>query len=86
MPSKCWKHSAGSRPNTVTVFEREPGGMIYARAWNARPVTVEVGDQPLHHLAPRAMVECRTVGELILRDVHRRIGVAPAPPCLLRAE
>lgn len=34
MPKK-WAYSAGSRPNTVTVFEREPGGMIYARAWNA---------------------------------------------------
>jgi hypothetical protein len=34
VPSK-WVYSAGSRPNTVTVFERERGGMIYARAWNA---------------------------------------------------
>jgi integrase len=30
-----WKFAAGSRPNTVTVFERESGGMLYARAWNA---------------------------------------------------
>lgn len=35
MPSRCWKFSAGSRPNTVAVFEREPGGIIYARVWNA---------------------------------------------------
>jgi hypothetical protein len=30
-----WSFSAGVKPNTVTVFEREPGGMLYARAWDA---------------------------------------------------
>jgi hypothetical protein len=37
MPLK-WKFVAGSRPNTVTVFEREAGGTLYARVWlgNAR--------------------------------------------------
>jgi integrase len=31
-----WKHSAGERPNTVTVFEREAGGPIYARIWDGK--------------------------------------------------
>ena len=31
---KQWSYSAGDRPNTVTVYEREPGGIIYARVWN----------------------------------------------------
>jgi integrase len=29
-----WKHSAGIKPHTVTVFEREAGGMLYARVWD----------------------------------------------------
>ena len=29
-----WKFTAGSRPNTVTVYEREAGGILYARVWN----------------------------------------------------
>lgn len=32
--ARCWKYSAGTRPHTVTVFEREPGGALYARAWD----------------------------------------------------
>lgn len=31
---KRWSHTAGKRPNTVTVSERTPGGMIYAQAWD----------------------------------------------------
>ncbi len=34
---KKWRFSAGERPHTVTVEEREPGGPIYGRVWN--PVT-----------------------------------------------
>jgi hypothetical protein len=33
--AECWSYSAGTRPNTVTVYEREAGGMLYARAWDA---------------------------------------------------
>lgn len=29
-----WKHSVGEKPNTVTVFERRPGGTLYARVWD----------------------------------------------------
>lgn len=32
---KGWTYSAGTKPNTVTVFEREPGGVLYARAWDS---------------------------------------------------
>lgn len=31
----CWSHSEGERPFTVTVYERHPGGLIYARVWDA---------------------------------------------------
>jgi hypothetical protein len=31
---KPWSYSAGSKGGTVTVFEREPGGVLYARAWD----------------------------------------------------
>jgi hypothetical protein len=31
---KPWSHSEGERPYTVTVYEREPGGMLYARVWD----------------------------------------------------
>src|SRR5437660_8676020 len=31
----CWSHSEGERPFTVTVYEREAGGLIYARVWDA---------------------------------------------------
>jgi hypothetical protein len=30
---KIWRYRAGKRPNTVTVSERVPGGVIYAKAW-----------------------------------------------------
>ena len=33
-PNK-WSYTAGKRPNTVTVSERTPGGVIYAKAWNS---------------------------------------------------
>ena len=32
--SECWTYSAGTKPNTVTVYERKPGGLLYARAWD----------------------------------------------------
>jgi len=32
---KKWSYTAGKRPNTVTVSERIPGGMIYAKAWRS---------------------------------------------------
>lgn len=31
---KRWSYTAGQRPNRVTVFEREPGGILYARCWD----------------------------------------------------
>jgi integrase len=31
---KRWSFSVGTRPNTVTVYEREPGGVLYIRAWD----------------------------------------------------
>lgn len=31
---KLWRYSAGDRGSTVEVFEREPGGMLYARVWD----------------------------------------------------
>ena len=31
-----WSYSAGDRPYTVVVFERKPGGMLYARAWQPK--------------------------------------------------
>ncbi len=32
--AKTWSFSAGSRGSTVTVYEREPGGPLYARAFD----------------------------------------------------
>lgn len=29
-----WRHSVGSRPNKVTVYERTPGGPLYIQIWN----------------------------------------------------
>jgi len=29
-----WRYSAGEKPYTVTVYERESGGTLYARIWN----------------------------------------------------
>jgi hypothetical protein len=31
---KKWSFQAGERPHTVTVEEREPGGVIYGRVWD----------------------------------------------------
>jgi hypothetical protein len=31
---KKWSHSAGDRPYTITVYERTPGGVLYARVWD----------------------------------------------------
>jgi len=31
---KRWSYIAGTKGATITVFEREPGGMLYARAWD----------------------------------------------------
>ncbi|MEE9208352.1 MAG: tyrosine-type recombinase/integrase [Gemmatimonadota bacterium] len=36
MKAKLWSHTAGQRPNRVRVFERSPGGTLYARVWDAR--------------------------------------------------
>lgn len=33
---KLWRYSAGARGSTVEVFEREPGGMLYARVWDPK--------------------------------------------------
>jgi integrase len=37
---KYWSYSAGERPNTVLVFERTKGGVLYAKVWDA-----SIGDQ-----------------------------------------
>ena len=34
MAKEKWKYSAGKKPHSVTVFEREPGGILYARIWD----------------------------------------------------
>ncbi len=44
---KKWRFSAGERPHTVTVEEREPGGPIYGRVWN--PVTRSWKRKSLKH-------------------------------------
>ena len=31
---KCWSHSEGEKGVTVTVYERRPGGLLYARAFD----------------------------------------------------
>ncbi len=31
---KRWSHQVGQRPHCVTVFERGPGGILYAAAWD----------------------------------------------------
>ena len=33
MSSKKWKYAVGEKGGTVTVYEREPGGLLYARAF-----------------------------------------------------
>ena len=33
---KTWKSTEGERPHTVTVYEREPGGVLYMRIWDPR--------------------------------------------------
>src|SRR5713101_464995 len=32
---KCWSHAEGEKGETVTVYERKPGGLLYARAFDA---------------------------------------------------
>ena len=34
--AKRWKFTTGTRPNTVTVLEREPGGLLHIRTWDPR--------------------------------------------------
>lgn len=34
MSKQKWSYSAGSKPYTVVVYERKPGGILQARAWN----------------------------------------------------
>ena len=34
-PRKKWSYSAGERPHTVRVYERIPGGVLWARVWDA---------------------------------------------------
>ena len=38
MPKKrqCWSHSEGEQGSTITVYEREPGGVLYARTFDQR--------------------------------------------------
>jgi integrase len=44
---RLWRYSAGDRGSTVEVFEREPGGMLYARVWDPQKrKQVRIG---LHH-------------------------------------
>ena len=31
---KLWSHTAGERPNTVRVYERQQGGTLFARCWD----------------------------------------------------
>ena len=31
---KAWTFSTGAAPDTVTVYERRPGGPVYARLWD----------------------------------------------------
>jgi len=33
---KCWTHSEGEQGQTVTVYERKPGGPLYARAFDPK--------------------------------------------------
>jgi len=34
MSSKKWKYAVGEKGGTVTVYEREVGGLLYARAFD----------------------------------------------------
>jgi integrase len=34
--SEKWSYSAGTAPHTVAVYEREAGGILYARAWDSK--------------------------------------------------
>jgi len=33
---KCWSHAEGEKGETVTVYERRPGGLLYARAFDPK--------------------------------------------------
>ncbi len=32
---KCWAYTAGEKPHSVRVYERTPGGPVYARTWDS---------------------------------------------------
>ncbi len=32
---KCWAYTAGQKPHSVRVYERTPGGPVYARTWDS---------------------------------------------------
>lgn len=34
MKKRRWSYTVGERPYTVTVYERQPGGVLYASAWD----------------------------------------------------
>ena len=44
---KNWKATVGERPHTVTVYEREPGGVLYLRIWD--PALEAVRKRSLRH-------------------------------------
>ena len=57
-----------------------------ARARDAGPVAVEVGDQPLHVVAVHGALQRSLVGEFIGRLMQRGIANAPEPPRFPGAE
>lgn len=72
---KNWSFSAGEYPHTVRVFEREPGGMLYAQAWDPT-----VGYSPRISLRHRDQEQAITYAETEaakLRDGS--VALAPAP-------
>ena len=60
MAAKRWSFSAGERPNTVTVRERQRGGMIYASAWDSstdRNLRISLGHRDKEAAKTYAMEE-----------------------------
>ena len=51
--AKLWKHTAGARGYQCTVYERVPGGMIWARVWDPTLYGPAKGGL---RLAPRTVV------------------------------